>query len=120
MKSLKKLVMASFFILISSCTVSEKNWHEAASKINGQSIYISKDGVVSANINNKLSSQPNINLFDSKSADIAYAAITLLYKKHRTEYESNSNKFTNVYILDLRDGLKNPSEYEKIISDGRK
>lgn len=115
MKALKNLILTYSFILLFSCTVSEKQWHESASKLGGQSIYIPENGIVSVRINNKVSSNPNLNIFDSRSADIGYAAMNMLYKQHKAEYESNPNSSNNVYILDLRNAGGGIQEYQDII-----
>jgi hypothetical protein len=94
--------------------VSEKGWHETASKLGGQSIYIKKDGRISAKINNKISNHPKFNIFDSRTANIGYVAMKILYKEHGLKYE-NSPDYNSVYILDLRSGQKNFIEYDKII-----
>lgn len=118
MKIPKDLIRISLIIgLLASCTVSEKNWHKAASNINGQSIYIKKDGTIIARIDDKLSDRPSLNIFDSQSSDIGYGAMKILYKEHRAEYENNSNNIRNVYILDLRNTRKSLGEYNKIISE---
>ncbi len=114
MKILKTSFLLALFFL-SSCTVSEENWHEAASKIKGQSVYITKDGVISARVDDRLSSNYGLNIFDTKSADIGYSAMKLVYKQHQSEYD-NSNKITNVYILDLRSSYGSLEDYKKIIS----
>ena len=119
MKTIKNLINISFIMALFSCTVSEKNWYEAASKLGGQSIYIKKDGSVSTRINRNISYSPKFNISDSQSADISYAAMQILYRKHSLEYKANPD-YNSVYILDLRNGLKSFKEYDDIISKERK
>ena len=114
--TIKNLTLLSFLSLIMSCTINSNEWHEAASKLGKQSIYISKDGQISAKINNKISSNPKINVFDAKSADIGYASLNILYKNYKYDYIDNPD-FNSVYILDLRQQAIDFKQYVKIIND---
>lgn len=116
MKISQNLYLILTLFLLVSCTVSEKNWHEAASKIKSQSIYIKKDGVISAKIDNRISDDYKLNISDAGSADITYGAMRILYKEHKLEYDNFNKIDNNVFILDLRNGFKNIEEYRKIIS----
>lgn len=104
-----------FIFALSSCAVSEKKWHESVSKLGGQSIYIAKDGAVSTRINNKVSNNPNLNIFDAESADSGYGALQMLYSQYGLEYK-NKPDYNSVYILDMRNNRKSIGEYNKIIN----